>query len=101
MKKRDDDVTVITSAPEPPSVALGAKERRYVISMAIRTVCFIGACLTDGPLRWTLVVGAIVLPYVSVVLANAGVRLRAGSGSDFVPMEHHAIAARADRDDLD
>ncbi|MFT4188004.1 MAG: DUF3099 domain-containing protein [Aeromicrobium sp.] len=96
MKQRDDEVAVITTAPEAPSDAMGARERRYIVSMSIRTACFIGACLVEGPLRWVLIVGAIVLPYVSVVLANAGVRMRGASGSDFVPMEHHAIGSRSD-----
>ncbi len=100
MKKRDDEVPVITSAPEAPSQALGAKEKRYVISMAIRSVCFIGACVVDSWFRWVLLVGAVFLPYVSVVLANAGVRVRPASGSEFVPMEHRSIAARAPRDEI-
>jgi hypothetical protein len=42
------------------------------MSMAIRTVCFLGAIVTTGWLRWTLVAGAVLLPYVAVVMANAG-----------------------------
>jgi hypothetical protein len=49
-----------------------ARERRYLMSMAIRTVCFIGAILASGWLRWALVAGAVLLPYVAVVMANAG-----------------------------
>ncbi len=49
-----------------------ARTRRYLISMAIRTVCFIGAIIASGWLRWTLVAGAVVLPYVAVIMANAG-----------------------------
>ena len=45
---------------------------RYVISMAIRTVCFVAAVLVgDGWLRWVLIVAALLLPYVAVVMANA------------------------------
>lgn len=40
--------------------------------MAIRTVCFLGAILASGWLRWLLVAGAVLLPYVAVVMANAG-----------------------------
>ncbi|GAA1730787.1 DUF3099 domain-containing protein [Aeromicrobium alkaliterrae] len=100
MNKRDDEVQVITSASAPASQGLTAKERRYAFSMALRTVCFLGACIADGWLRWTLVVGAVFLPYVSVVLANAGVRSGPARGSDFVPMEHRAIAARPERDEI-
>ena len=40
--------------------------------MAVRTACVVLAVLTDGPWRWVFVAGAIGLPYVAVVLANAG-----------------------------
>ena len=49
-----------------------ARTRRYLFSMALRTVCFIGAILASGWLRWALVAGAVFLPYVAVVIANAG-----------------------------
>ena len=40
--------------------------------MSIRVVCFLGAVLIDHWTRWLLLVGAVVLPYVAVLLANAG-----------------------------
>ena len=40
--------------------------------MAIRTLCFVGAVMVGpGWLRWVLVVGAFILPYVAVVMANS------------------------------
>lgn len=45
---------------------------RYIISMAIRSACLVGILFTEGWLRWVMVVGAVVVPYVAVVLANAG-----------------------------
>ena len=51
--------------------------------MAIRTACFIGAVITDGWVRWVLVVLAFVLPYIAVVMANvASPRIE---GTDLVP----------------
>jgi hypothetical protein len=44
---------------------------RYLLSMGIRTACFVGAIVAQGWLRWTLVAAALVLPYIAVVLANA------------------------------
>lgn len=40
--------------------------------MTIRTLCFIAAVLV-GPnwFRWVLIAGAVFLPYVAVVMANA------------------------------
>jgi hypothetical protein len=44
---------------------------RYLVSMGIRTLCVILVILVPGPLRWVFAVGAIVLPYIAVVAANA------------------------------
>ncbi len=45
--------------------------KRYLITMSIRTACFIAAFLAEGPLRWVFMAMAVGLPYVAVVLANA------------------------------
>ncbi len=53
--------------------------------MAIRTACFIGAVVTEGWVRWILVIGAFILPYIAVVMANvASPRIE---GADLVPPE--------------
>lgn len=44
--------------------------RRYLISMVVRTGCFIAAVFVDGTLRWVLLAGSAVLPWIAVVLAN-------------------------------
>lgn len=70
------------------------RQRRYLISMGLRTACFVGGVLADGGLRWTLIFGAVALPYFAVVIANAG-RERGnwfGSGN-FVPVGNEAIEA--------
>jgi len=69
---RDPEVIRITSAPESPQQERGSRERRYVISMSIRTACFVAAILVGGGwLRWVLVGASFVLPYVAVVMANS------------------------------
>jgi hypothetical protein len=67
-----EPVYQITSARPGIRDDVDNRTRRYLISMSIRTVCFLGAVVVDGWLRWVLVVGALVLPYVSVVFANGG-----------------------------
>jgi hypothetical protein len=63
----------ITTAHTGRSSDIAARQRRYVISMAIRTVCFIAAvAVGPGWLRWVLIAAAVFLPYVAVVMANAG-----------------------------
>jgi hypothetical protein len=69
---RHDEVVRITSAAESPSVDLAHRQRRYLISMAVRTLCFIGAVLARH-IPWLcalLIVGAFLLPYVAVIMAN-------------------------------
>lgn len=66
------DVVRITTAPENPEREMAHRQKRYMISMAIRTACFVSAILVgDGWLRWVLVAGAFLLPYVAVVMANS------------------------------
>lgn len=83
--RREQQVFTITDAAEAHSDELGGREKRYALSMAIRTVCFVGAVIADGWLRWALVAGAVFLPYTSVVLANAGVRRRGVGMEAFDP----------------
>lgn len=47
--------------------------RSYLIKMAVRTVCFILAIVIPGPLilRLVLIAAALLLPWMSVVVANA------------------------------
>lgn len=40
--------------------------------MGLRLICFVGAvAVGPGWLRWLLVAGAVVLPWIAVVAANA------------------------------
>jgi len=63
---------VITSALEPLSLEQRGRQRRYFISMMVRTACFIATILLPSPYRWITLFGALVLPYIAVVVANAG-----------------------------
>lgn len=66
------DAVRITTAATSRNDDIALRQRRYVISMTIRTLCFIGAVVAGpGVLRWILVAGAVLLPYVAVVMANA------------------------------
>ena len=57
-----------------------ARQRRYLISMAIRTLCFILAVVSIGHwFMWVFLVGAVFLPYVAVVMANAGAHTDPGA----------------------
>lgn len=62
----------ITSAQRALSDEQAGRTRKYLISMGIRTACVIGAIFVPGWPRWVLIAGAVVLPYLAVVIANAG-----------------------------
>jgi hypothetical protein len=61
---------IITDAPSASSKEMSSRIRRYTITMAFRTACFVSMIFVQGSLRWVLLALAIVLPYVAVVAAN-------------------------------
>lgn len=83
-KPPEPSVYPITGARRSLSDDVAHRQTRYLISMGIRTVCFILAILVPGPMRWVFLAGAFLLPYLSVVYANAG-RERAPRAPDFSP----------------
>lgn len=67
-----DPTHTITSAQRSLSAEQVGRTRKYLISMGIRTACVIGAIFIPGWPRWVLIAGAVVLPYLAVVIANGG-----------------------------
>lgn len=75
---RPTEVHSITGAGESLSQEQTGRTKRYLISMSIRTACVILAIIVPGWPRWVFLAGAVALPYLAVVAANAG-RSRRGS----------------------
>jgi Flp pilus assembly protein TadB len=67
-----DEIYDVTNAQPGLSGDQGARQKRYFFSMMLRTLCFILAVVTPSPFRWFFLAGAIGLPYIAVVIANAG-----------------------------
>jgi hypothetical protein len=72
MQRDDDGVYDITSAQKSLSSDQPGRQRRYFISMMVRTACFILTVILPSPFRWVALSGAVFLPYIAVVVANAG-----------------------------
>jgi hypothetical protein len=75
---RAEEPVLVTSAGKSPRQEQRERERRYLITMGGRVVCFVLAIVffEVGP-RWLAaiaVAGSLVLPWVAVVAANAGPR---------------------------
>ena len=66
-----EELQSITTLPESPEEERNRRFLNYSIAMGIRFVCVILCFFAQG---WWLVlpvIGAVVLPYVAVVVANA------------------------------
>ncbi|MGL4173324.1 MAG: DUF3099 domain-containing protein [Actinomycetota bacterium] len=92
-----DAVYTITGAQASLDDDLGPRMRRYLISMSIRTICFVLAVVFTGTLRWIFIAAAVFLPYIAVVMANAAPRKRPGA-AEYRP-DQPALPA-ADREGL-
>ena len=69
---------LVTTAGRSPREEQRERERRYLVTMGVRVICFIMAIVLFGVgLRWVAafaVAGSLILPWVAVVAANAGPR---------------------------
>ncbi|WP_020573231.1 DUF3099 domain-containing protein [Actinopolymorpha alba] len=86
----------ISGAPKSLKEDIRSREVRYLLSMGVRTVCFVLAFVTEGILRWLLIVAAFVLPYIAVVIANAGRERRAEAPLPYVPDHERQLPSGPD-----
>lgn len=80
----------ITDANESHEADINSRETRYLISMAIRVVCFILAIVCSGWLRWIFAAGAVVLPWVAVLIANNRAEPARESSANFTGIGDYA-----------
>ncbi|MFF8292334.1 DUF3099 domain-containing protein [Streptomyces sp. NPDC016309] len=89
MRKRgSDEVFRITGARQGLADDVRGRQRRYVISMSVRTVAVIAAASLWNVERHVAIVALVlgaVLPYVAVVIANAGRETAPPQPRAFVP----------------
>ncbi|MPV35790.1 DUF3099 domain-containing protein [Georgenia subflava] len=69
---RGSQVQAITSAPRALAEDVHARTVRYLVSMGIRTACFLLLLVVPGWWKWVCVAGAVILPGIAVLMANAG-----------------------------
>lgn len=84
------DVYEISGASTSLTADQSERMRRYMIQMGIRTVCFVLGVFTEGWLRWTFFIAAMVLPYIAVVLANNTRQVRSSTTPS--PVDAPALA---------
>ena len=61
---------LITDARMGTSEEMSSRIRRYTITMAFRTACFVSMIFVPGVFRWVLFACAVVLPFIAVIAAN-------------------------------
>jgi DUF3099 family protein len=75
-RPRRDPAHLVTQARRPRSEDIAYRERRYLIMMGFRVICFGAAILlfTQGAGWFAAIpaVGALIIPYFAVVFANSG-----------------------------
>ncbi len=71
---RGPETIVVTTAGLSHTDDRRLRQRRYVVTQLVRISCFVLAVALPVPLVWklVLVVGAVALPWMGVVAANAG-----------------------------
>ena len=92
--------TVITDARGAASQEQATRQRRYAITMAFRTGCFIAMIFVPGVFRWVLFAGAVFLPYIAVIFANQAQQRPPGDavgGSGGDPSDAPAITTGDER----
>ena len=91
--RHGDEAVRITTAATNRNVDIAARQKRYLISMTLRSLCFVGAIVAAlAHVAWLwpiLIAGALILPYVAVVMANA-----ASTRSDGFELIDHGSAQR-------
>ena len=67
-------VTLVTTAGRSHSDDIDLRQRRYVLTQSVRIVCVMLAAFLPVSLGWKglLILGAVLLPWFGVVMANAG-----------------------------
>jgi hypothetical protein len=70
--------------------------RKYSLAMSIRTVCFVLVFVVPGWWKLVFGLGAVVLPYIAVVLANVGSRGASQPTSPELAAERLAIEQRSE-----
>jgi hypothetical protein len=75
LRREQDEAIRITTAASSRNADIAARQKRYLFSMTLRSLCFVGAIVAAlahiGWLWPILIAGALILPYIAVVMANA------------------------------
>ncbi|MCX4668213.1 DUF3099 domain-containing protein [Streptomyces sp. NBC_01381] len=95
-KQSSAQVFRITGARQGLEEDVRGRQRRYMISMSVRTLSVIAAAVlwnVERHVAFVALVLGILLPYISVVIANAGRESAPSLPSTFVPAPSRPMIA--------
>jgi hypothetical protein len=76
----------ITTANRSHGEDVAARQRRYLISMGIRTACFVLTVVCIGHwFMWAFLAASFFLPTIAVIIANSSPPQEAGGPGYFEP----------------
>ncbi|MGL4744141.1 MAG: DUF3099 domain-containing protein [Dermatophilaceae bacterium] len=87
--RKNPSAQLVTGVAESPAEDQSRRLRRYLVTMSVRTACFILMVVVDGWLRWVFAAGAVFLPFFAVVTANAARPRATGRVRPVVPVVDH------------
>lgn len=64
------DIHSVTTVRASTAEDRHRREMQYLLAMFLRIVCIVVAVVVPGPMRWVAVVGAMLLPWFAVMIAN-------------------------------
>lgn len=96
---REPEAVRITTATRSRGEDIAARQKRYLISMGIRTVCFVLAVVFIGHwVMWVFLTASFFLPTIAVVVANSAAPRDPGGPEYFEPdPTRHALEGPAPR----
>lgn len=99
-RRQSPEVVVVTDAGRSRSEDIRYRQRMYVIKMAVRTLCLIVAIVLYAvgvpvPYLLVFIIAALILPWMSVVVANsANPDPRTRPASFYTPEPPNALGSR-------
>ena len=70
-RRQAGDAALITGARKSRSLDADERNRRYLITITVRVICFVSGSFAPAPWNWLLYAAAAFLPVMAVLLANA------------------------------
>jgi hypothetical protein len=70
-RHRHDSAQSVTTVAQSRTEDQARRLKQYLLTMSVRTACFVLLVVIDHPIRWLFAVLAVFLPIIAVVAANA------------------------------